>query len=114
MQKDEIQLNRDEFTVFVLVYVASVNCKISPDEMDFISEHADKEVLKRVRKWFDKCNDYDCLQVIEKHKSRYCSNQKEKEELMHEIAALVNIGDDYSGMEKTCMMLLDKLLSSAP
>ncbi len=111
MQREEIQLQRNEFTLFVLLYVAGFDCQISTDEMDFISGHGDKEVIKKVKKWFDQCNDSDCLEVINQHKTKYCSTREEKDKLMDEIKSLIDIGDDYSRMERTCMMLLEKLLS---
>ena len=75
-----------------------------------ILKNIDRESFDKVEQEFLSNSDYRSLQIIMDHKGIFYPTEDQKKELLDKMKSLFNADGDYSRIEKTLMMFLEKLL----
>jgi hypothetical protein len=83
---------------------------VSEDELVMIMEQVSSEKYRHVKKQWDKCNDYECIQLIRKLKERFYPGQEGKEELIVSMTAFAGADENFSTNEKILISAMNKLL----
>jgi len=104
------QFSQEQFLAFALLYAASMDGAVTPEEETLIIEKTSEEALTAVRTSFDNCDDADCLDTLIHYRPIYLHSATEKANLLSEMRALFQVNARNLPIEKEMLHLLDRLL----
>lgn len=100
----------DDFTCFLLTYVAEANYRITEGEKEIILAHVSPDKYERIVQFINNRSDYECLQLIEYYRNEFLLNDAERQHLFAEMEALYQADEQHSVLEKNMIMALKKLI----
>ena len=102
--------NRDQFLTFLLLYASMADMQYSDQEREYILSRVEPDTLQEVKKEFDQCKDFECLQIIEAYRARYLDTPDKKSVFLTRIEELFQSDGEYSITENNLFLMLRKLL----
>ena len=109
MKVPEIE-NLDDFTCFLLTYVAEANYRITEGEKEIILAHVSPDKYERIVQFINNRSDYECLQLIEYYRKEFLMDDASRALLFAEMEALYQADEKHSILEKNMIMALKKLI----
>lgn len=107
---EELKWNYSEFTCFLLIHASYADMEFSQDEKTLIMNKFGKAMFENIADQYDSMGEYERLNTIMQYKGVYYPTSDRKAELLSEIETLCNADGDYSRLEKTLIMFLNKML----
>lgn len=102
--------SKDDYLAFLLLYMAEVDLETHRKELLYIANEIGVARLHEIEPQVEKCNDYQCIEIITELRDRYYPGEKGKDELLEEVRQLCNADGQYTEMEQAASMYLKKLL----
>jgi hypothetical protein len=101
---------KDDFKAFLMIHLANADLDVSQDELIAIMDNIDEITYKKVKRLWDSCNDYECLQIISKMRQKHFPGEAGKEELINSMVAFAQLDEMVSTNERVLIAALRKLL----
>lgn len=105
-------LSKNEFITFVLIYASHIDYEFTPHEKALILNKTDNQTFNTMMNLFEKNNDYQCMKIILKHKSKYFNNKRDQDQLFGLIKELFEADNDYSRIEQTFIPFFKKMIEA--
>lgn len=105
-----MQLSKEEFSVLVMLYVANIDGHVNPDEIRLMLEKSTSKVYVDVKKQFSKMSDIEVLQCIEENKSKYFSDEENRQRLMDDLKSLIEADEKLQPVEEYILHALSRIL----
>lgn len=109
MKVPEIE-NLDDFTCFLLTYVAEANYRITEGEKEIILAHVSPEKYERIVTFINNRSDYECLQLIDYYRNEFLTDNEKRTALLAEMEALYRADEQHSVLEQNMIRALRKLI----
>jgi uncharacterized tellurite resistance protein B-like protein len=109
MKVPEIE-NLDDFTCFLLTYVAEANYRITEGEKEIILAHVSPEKYERIVTFINNRSDYECLQLIDYYRTEFLTDNEKRTALLAEMEALYQADEQHSVLEQNMIRALRKLI----
>lgn len=100
----------EEFSVFAMLYAATIDSAITEDEEAIIKQRVSEEDYWRIRAVFEQCSDADCIDVILDHRDKYMNDEAGRKRLLDDFRKVFVADDRYSPMEQAMMHVFEQLL----
>ena len=100
----------DDFTCFLLTYLAEADYRISPEENEIILQHVTPEKYERIKRFIDNRSDYQLLQLIDFYRDEFLKTPEDKQALLDEFAMLYKADGNESVLERNMMMGLKRFI----
>lgn len=107
---NSIQWNYDEFVTFLLLYASHADFEFSEEERALIKSKVSTDTYDKIEKEFHETSDFQRLQKIIDCKGLFYPTPARKNELMDIMQKLFEADGEYSSLEKTLKLFLEKLL----
>ncbi len=107
---EQLNWNYEEFLCFLLIHSSYADMEFSNDEKVLIINKYGEETYHKMNNIYDDMGDYEKLETILKYKGVYYPTTDRKGEILNEIDKLFEADGNYSKLEKTQMLFLNKLL----
>lgn len=109
MRVPEIQ-NLDDYTCYLLTYVAEADLRVTPEEKEMILQHVTPEKYERIKHFIDSRSDYQNLQLIGYYRDEFVTTKEEREKLLQEMASIAKADNKVKPMEHYMIRALRKML----
>ncbi len=106
----EVQWNYDEFLAYLLIYASYADLEFSQQEKMIILQTVNEETFKELEQTYLSATDYERLKLILDHKGLYYPTLDQKKELLFKIKKLFEADGEFSRLEKSLSLFLEKLL----
>ena len=103
-------MNKEEFKVLVMLYVANVD-GIQSEEIDTILEKTDCATFNKVKKIFAKMNDAEILKYIEENKQSFVATEEERKALLEGCRSIITSDNQSTVMEEFVIKSIEKVLA---
>ena len=103
-------MNKEEFKVLVMLYVANVD-GIQSEEIDTILEKTDSATFNKVKKIFAKMNDAEILKYIEENKQSFVATEEERKALLEGCRSIITSDNQSTVMEEFVIKSIEKVLA---
>ena len=103
-------MNKEEFKVLVMLYVANVD-GIQSEEIDTILEKTDSATFNKVKKIFAKMNDAEILKYIEENKQSFVATEEERKALLEGCRSIITSDNQSTVMEEFVIKSVEKVLA---
>lgn len=110
MELDTHDWDKKDFVAFILVYLAGVDGKVEKEELEYIANRLGKDHLDHIQDLTSKCNDVECLEVMQKLRPRFFPLPQGLETLKLEMEEFCNSGERYSHIEHHVIDLITRQL----
>jgi len=107
---ENLELEKDEFVGFLLLFAANMDIIIESEEKEFIKAHLTNDKFSKINKLFKKCSDNDCIELIEVNIKKYYTSDKEKEILINEVVKLLSLDEKFFGIEQHFVNSLRRII----
>jgi uncharacterized tellurite resistance protein B-like protein len=108
MKVPEIQ-NLDDFTCYLLTYVAEADMRVTPEEKELILQHVTPEKYERIKRFIDNRSDYQNLQLIDYYRGEFVTTAEQREKLLEEMSKIAQADDKVKPMEHYMIRALRKM-----
>ncbi|NNF23014.1 MAG: hypothetical protein HKN67_13830 [Saprospiraceae bacterium] len=102
-------LTREEFEVFLLIYVGHVDYNFSENEKEFIKKRTAPATFTKLFSLFLQNNDFFSLKIILKHKDKYYDSEESRHKLFLLLKDIFHIDGEYSRIEKVFVSFFQRL-----
>lgn len=99
-----------DFLAYLLIYGASADLTLKPEEKQMIIDEVGKKQFEKVIHEFEKHSDYECLQVIMELGKKYCQSDSQKEILFADLKKIFFADGEFSLLEENCFRSIRKLI----
>jgi hypothetical protein len=100
----------NEFLAFLMIYGASMNYNLSPEELEFIKTRTHIEDIARIKAKVDSLSDIEAIEEIDKYKKTYLSSPDSITRARRDLEELLRSPGPHSQLEKVVVHLIEKLL----
>ena len=104
-------MNKEEFKVLVMLYVANIDGNVKSEEIDTILERTDNVTFNKVKKMFAKMNDAEILKYIEEIKQTFITTEADRTALLNDCRTIISSDDQNTVMEEFIVKSLEKVLA---
>lgn len=110
IMKDHPKWNFKEFTAFLLIYAASADFVITPEEEQMVKDHVGEESYHEIMEEFQSYSDYDKAQVILDYKGLYFPTTERKNEIIDMVKKQFLSDGVFSQVEKSLLVVLERIM----
>ena len=100
MKRDYENWEYDDFFVFLLIHAAMADFVIQDEEKDIILQLISKDEFKEFKKFHDRNNDYENIQVIMNTKERLGITKQDKDKIFDGIKTIFFADGEYNLNER--------------
>lgn len=100
----------EEFSTFAMLYAASIDAEIDPEDEQIIKNRVDEATYKKIKSYFDKCADIKCIDVLQSYHDKYMSDEASRQRLLDAVRLVFEADNKYSIFERELMHLFKRLL----
>lgn len=100
-----------DFLAYLLVYAASADLEMKPEEKKAIIDSVGSREFERIVAIFNTHNDYDSLQVIMELSKKFCTSEEQKEIILDDVKKIFFVDNEFSVLEENNLRNIRKLLS---
>lgn len=102
--------NTQEFLCFVLIHASYADLEFSDDEKHHIIESFGQSTFEDIHAAYNELAEYEILELIKNYKGLFFPTAARKQEMLSHVHSLFNIDGDYTRLEKSLMLFLEKFL----
>ena len=106
----DINLTKEEFKAFLLLYAAQTNFIETQEEIDYIESKIPDEIINKIRKEINKLNDYQKSEIIVNQIKSNHYVQTDLDKILAEIKELYKSDGVFDSLEQSMFAMLEKLL----
>lgn len=110
MSSDKPQWSYNEFLAYLLLYAANADFEINEEERKLLLSGLNTYDYNKISKAFDKCNDYERLQIIGTYRDLYYPDDESKEKILNDLRNVFLADEEYNSVERAVFMGLRKVL----
>ncbi len=107
---NELKWSYEEFTAFLLIYIANVDMEFAEEEKSMIRSYAGEEIFNKMVAVFDSMTDYKAYESIMAYKELYYSTAEEKQKLVEKMQDLFHADAEFNIMEKELLHFLERMM----
>lgn len=107
---NKINWNQEEFIIFILIHASYADMDYSDPEKDSIKSKYEEDTYNKVLEIYHTMGEYEKIQTIVEYKGIYYPTAAQKQELLSMINEQFKLDGEFSRLEKTLMIFLEKLL----
>jgi len=102
----------EEFSAFAMLYAASVDAEIDPEEEALIQQRLDDRSYRRVRAVYEECSDSECINTILDYQKKFMTDEAGRDRLLSDMREVFEADHRYTVVEREIMHLFKRLLES--
>jgi hypothetical protein len=102
----------EEFSAFAMLYAASIDAEIDPEEEALIRQRLDERSYRRVRAVYEECSDSECINTILGYQKKFMADEAGRERLLSDLREVFEADHRYTAVEREIMHLFKRLLES--
>ena len=102
---------KDELIAYILLFAANSDFEESNLERNVIISKVDMQTFSRIHQEFDKDNDYQCIQKIQKNLELHNYSVNDLDTLFSDIKTLFYADGNFDVLERNMFLYLKKVLS---
>ena len=102
--------NFKEFSTFLLIYAASADHVLAPEEETMMKERIDEKIYNKILEEYQGLNDYQKVQLILEYKGLYFPTSDRRNELIALVKKQFLSDGVFSQLEKNLMIVLERLM----
>ena len=106
----ELKWSYDEFTAFLLIYVANVDMEFADEEKTMIRKYVGQDTFDRMVVVFDSMSDFKAYETIMSYKPLYYAAPEEKQKLVEKMQDLFHADAEFNIMEKELLHFLERMM----
>jgi pentatricopeptide repeat protein len=106
----DIKWSYEEFTSFLLIYIANVDMEFAEEEKAMIRSYAGEEIFEKMVEIFDSMSDFKAYETIMSYKEVYYSTAEEKQKLVEKMQDLFDADAEFNIMEKELLHFLERMM----
>jgi uncharacterized tellurite resistance protein B-like protein len=103
-------MNKKQFEVLLLLYVANIDGQLHADEIQLIMEKYGHETFVQTKKMFDKMGDSEILECLRDNKKQFVSTETERRQLLAELKKMICTDERLMTMEERLYKTIEKIL----
>ena len=102
-------INIEEFELYALMYVASLDMKVSKEELKLMRKNVSPELFEYVSEMFMEDSDAESIETIRQASATFLKTDEQKRDFIQKLRALAAV-DDVAQIEEVNISMLEKLL----
>ncbi|MCB0594365.1 MAG: hypothetical protein H6557_06285 [Lewinellaceae bacterium] len=100
----------EEFSTFAMLYAASVNADVEPDDLHLIRQRVDENTFDKMKSVFDQCSDIKCIDILRAYHDRYMADEASRQRLLNDVKILFEADDRYTNFERELVRMFRMVL----
>ncbi|NBC06597.1 MAG: hypothetical protein GVY26_05325 [Bacteroidetes bacterium] len=100
----------EEFSAFAMLYAATIDSHIAPEEEALIKQRLGEADYERVKSVFEQCSDHECIETILSYHDKYMSDEAGRQRILDDFRQVFTADHRYSPMEQEMMHIFKQLL----
>jgi len=100
----------EEFSAFAMLYAATIDSHITPEEEALIKQRLGAADYERVKSIFEQCSDHECIETILSYHEQYIADEAGRQRLLEDFRKVFQADHRYSPMEQEMMHIFKQLL----
>lgn len=105
-----MKLSKDEFKVMLMLYAANIDGNIHFDEIYVAIEKSHPEILKSIKKVFDKMSDMEILECIYENKAQHAATETDRTILFDDLCAIIEADEKVTALEVHLLRTMRRIL----
>jgi hypothetical protein len=102
----------EEFQVFVMLYAANADGRITSKEEDLISPGLNPDAYDMVKRAFYQCDDNEALSIILSYQSRYLNSKSDRDRVLADMTRIYEADAGFQQIERGVHKLFSRILNS--
>lgn len=107
---NDLKWSYEEFTAFLLIYIANVDMEFAEEEKAMIRTYAGEDIFAEMVNIFDSMSDFRAYETIMSYKDLYYPSPEEKQKLVDKMQDLFHADAEFNIMEKELLHFLDRMM----
>ena len=100
----------EEFSAFAMLYAATIDAAIDPEEEALIRKRLDERSYQRIKAIFEECADSECINTILGYQKKFMQDEAGRERLLNDFKEVFEADHRYTAMEQEMMHLFKRML----
>ena len=100
----------EEFSTFAMLYAASVNTDVEPEDEAIIRRQADEATYQKMKAVFSECSDIKCIDILRTYHDKYMSDEASRQRLLDDVKKLFEADDRYTTFERELVRMFRMVL----
>lgn len=100
----------DEFSTFAMLYAATIDSDIDPQEEQLIKQRLGETDYQRVKSVFEQCSDHECIETILSYHDKFMPDEAGRQRLLDDFRQVFAADQRYSPIEREMMHIFKQLL----
>lgn len=101
---------KKEFEVYAMLYVASLDQRISEEEVENIMSGISQETFNKVLSLFKKSNDMEIIETLQNCKKQFLETEEDIEQFIQRLTILAQADEKHSPIEIANINMLKQML----
>ena len=100
----------EEFSTFAMLYAASINTDVEPEDEALIRQRVDEDTFKKIKSVFGQCSDIKCIELLRAYHDRYMADEASRQRLLNDVKILFEADDRYTNFERELVRMFRMVL----
>lgn len=100
----------NEFLAFMLLYAASVDCDLTPEELGFIKSITAISDIDKIKDVICNVSDAEVLDIIETYRPQYMATKEKEQVAITDLEQLLKTPGAHSQLERVGVHMLEKII----
>lgn len=100
----------EEFSAFAMLYAATIDAEIDPQEEALIRKRLDDKSYQRIKAVFEECSDSECINTIMDYQKKFMADEAGRNRLFSDFKEVFEADHRYSAIEREMMRLFKRML----
>ena len=100
----------EEFSTFAMLYAASVNTDVDPEDEALIRQRIDEATFNKIKTAFDQCSDIKCIDILRSYHDKYMADEASRQRLIGDVRKLFEADEKYTNFERGLIHMFKMVL----
>lgn len=100
----------EEFSAFAMLYAASIDAEIDPEEEALIQQRLDERSYQSIKAVFEECSDAECINTILDYQKKFMQDEAGRNKLLNDFKKVFEADHRYTAIEREMMHLFKRML----
>lgn len=100
----------DEFSTFAMLYAASVNADVEPEDLELIRQRVGEKTFQKMKAVFDECSDIRCIDILRAYHDKYMADEASRQRLLDDVRQLFEADDKNTNFERELVHMFRMVL----
>ncbi len=100
----------DEFSTFAMLYAASINADVEPEDEELIRQRVDEAAYQRIKAVFNQCSDIRCIDLLRAYHDKYMADEASRQRLLDDVRKLFEADEKYTNFERELIHMFKMVL----